>query len=163
MVTWSVLRCNGLHGIWFPFPSTMKNVAQQCTPKALDSESEEASRYSMGLLPDAWNCGLRMCWEYWKRFPRGLAIPTCITARVWHTCHDVCRWRVFQTIFKMKVVYSDTLNRIYIISVVSILSSLLASLVQLRICKSLNSLQCMSSRAQRWRILMEEGMESVTS
>ena len=24
----------------------------------------------MGLLPDTWNCGLRMCWEYRERFPR---------------------------------------------------------------------------------------------
>ena len=39
--------------------------------------------YYMGLLPDKLNCGLRMRQECQERFPRhrGLAIPTCITAR----------------------------------------------------------------------------------
>ena len=46
----------------------------------------------MGFLPDTQNCGLCMCRE---RFPhhRGLAIPTCITARDWRTCRDACRDR----------------------------------------------------------------------
>ena len=37
----------------------------------------------MGLLPDKQHCGLRMRRECRERFPRhrGLAIPTCITAR----------------------------------------------------------------------------------
>ena len=37
----------------------------------------------MGLLPDMWNCGLRMRRECQERFPRHrrLVIPTCITAR----------------------------------------------------------------------------------
>ena len=36
-----------------------------------------------GLLPDTQNYGLRMRREFRERFPRhrGLAIPTCITAR----------------------------------------------------------------------------------
>ena len=39
--------------------------------------------HPMGLLPDTQNCGLRMSRECRERFPRhrGLAIPTCITAR----------------------------------------------------------------------------------
>ena len=37
----------------------------------------------MGLSPDTQNYGLRMRWEYRKRFPRHrrLAIPTRITSR----------------------------------------------------------------------------------
>ena len=37
----------------------------------------------MDLLADTLNCALRMRQEYQERFPRhrGLAIPTCITAR----------------------------------------------------------------------------------
>ena len=47
----------------------------------------------MGLLPDTKNCGLRMRRECRERFPRdrGLAIPTCITARACRTCRDACR------------------------------------------------------------------------
>ena len=43
----------------------------------------------MGLLPDTQNCGLRMRRECREIFPRhrGLAIPTCITALAWRTCH----------------------------------------------------------------------------
>ena len=39
----------------------------------------------MSLLPDTKHCALRMRWECRERFPRhrGLAIPTCITARAW--------------------------------------------------------------------------------
>ena len=39
-----------------------------------------------------WMCMRRECRE---RFPRhhGLAIPTCITVRVWRTCRDACRDR----------------------------------------------------------------------
>ena len=39
----------------------------------------------MGLSPDTQNYGLRMRWEYRKRFPRHrrLAIPTRITSRAW--------------------------------------------------------------------------------
>ena len=42
---------------------------------------------TMGLLPDAKNCGLHMHRECRERFPRHrlLAIPTCITARAWCT------------------------------------------------------------------------------
>ena len=45
---------------------------------------------AMGLLPDTQYCGLRMRRECRERFPhrRGLTIPTCITARAWHTCRD---------------------------------------------------------------------------
>ena len=53
---------------------------------------------SMGLLPDTWNCRLRMRRECRERFPlppisenRLLAIPACITARAWRTCRDACR------------------------------------------------------------------------
>ena len=47
----------------------------------------------MGLLPDTYNCGLRMRRECQERFlcHRGLAIPTCTMARVWCTCRDACR------------------------------------------------------------------------
>ena len=44
-------------------------------------------------MPDTHNCGLRMRRECRERFPRhrGLAIPTCITARAWRTYRDACR------------------------------------------------------------------------
>ena len=49
----------------------------------------------MGLLTDSQNCVLRMRRERRERFPRhrGLAIPTCTTARAWRTCCDACRDR----------------------------------------------------------------------
>ena len=51
----------------------------------------------MGPLPDTQNCGFRMrrrreCRERVPR-QRGLAIPTCITARASHTCREACRDR----------------------------------------------------------------------
>ena len=50
--------------------------------------------FSMGLLPDTYNCGLRMPRQWRERFPRhGLANLTCITARARHTCRDACRDR----------------------------------------------------------------------
>ena len=50
----------------------------------------------MGLLRDIQNCRLRMRRECRERFLRyrGLAIPTCITARAWSTCRDACRDRL---------------------------------------------------------------------
>ena len=50
--------------------------------------------HPMGLLPDK-HCGLRMRREWRERFPRhpGLAIPTFITTRAWHTYRDACRDR----------------------------------------------------------------------
>ena len=42
----------------------------------------------MGLLPDTQNC-------------RGLAIPTCITARGWRTCRDTCRDRKLAVSFEV--------------------------------------------------------------
>ena len=49
----------------------------------------------MGLLPDTWDFGLRMHRECRERFPgqHGLASPTSITARAWHTCRGACRDR----------------------------------------------------------------------
>ena len=49
----------------------------------------------MGLLPETYNCGLRMRLECRERFlrHRGLAIPTCITAHAWRMCRDACRDR----------------------------------------------------------------------
>ena len=49
-------------------------------------------QWKMGLLPDTQNGILRMRRECRERFPRhrGLAIPTCITAR---TCRGSCRDR----------------------------------------------------------------------
>ena len=57
----------------------------------------------MGLLPDTLNCGLRMRREYRERFSRnhGLAIPTCITVRAWHTCRDACRDRYLVVSFEV--------------------------------------------------------------
>ena len=50
----------------------------------------------MELLPDTQNRGLCMRREWRERFPRrrGLAIPTCITARAWRTCRDAFRDRL---------------------------------------------------------------------
>ena len=47
---------------------------------------------SMGILPDTYNCGLRMRRECRERltFQCELAIPTCITVREWRTCRDAC-------------------------------------------------------------------------
>ena len=38
-----------------------------------------------------------------ERFPRhrGLAIPTCIMARVWRTCRDACRDRLLAVSFEV--------------------------------------------------------------
>ena len=52
----------------------------------------------MGLLPDTWNCGLRMRRECREHFSRhhGLVIPTCITARASSTVTSgflLSRWR----------------------------------------------------------------------
>ena len=57
----------------------------------------------MGFLPDTWNCGLRMRRECRERFPRhrGLAIPTCITARAWRTRRDACRERWLAVSFEV--------------------------------------------------------------
>ena len=53
---------------------------------------------AMGLLPDRSSYGLRMHRECRERFPRhrGLAIPTCNTARASRTCRDAClgQWAV---------------------------------------------------------------------
>ena len=57
----------------------------------------------MSLIPDTQNCGLCMRRECRERFPRhrGLAIPTCITARAWRTCHDACRDRLLAVSFEV--------------------------------------------------------------
>ena len=57
----------------------------------------------MGLLSDTQNCGLHMRRECRERFPRhrGLAIPTCITARAWRTCRDACRDRWLAVSFEV--------------------------------------------------------------
>ena len=49
---------------------------------------------TMGLLPDTRDCGLPMRRECQKSFHRhrGLAIPTCITARAWRTGRDAYRY-----------------------------------------------------------------------
>ena len=49
-------------------------------------------KHTTGLLPDTLSCGLYMRQECRERFPshRGLAIPTCIRARVRRTCPDAC-------------------------------------------------------------------------
>ena len=54
---------------------------------------------AMGLLPDTQNCGLRMRLECRERFPhhRGLAIPTCITARASRTLSLSCVCSVSRT------------------------------------------------------------------
>ena len=53
----------------------------------------------MDLMPDMYNCGLRMRRECRERFPsigfkgnRLLAIPACITARASCTCRNACRY-----------------------------------------------------------------------
>ena len=57
----------------------------------------------MSFLPDAQNCGLRMHRECRKLilYHRELAIPTCITARAWRTCRDVCRDRYLAVAFEV--------------------------------------------------------------
>ena len=57
----------------------------------------------MGLLPDTQNCGLRMRRECREHFPhhRGLAIPTCITARASRTCRDACWYRYLAVSFEV--------------------------------------------------------------
>ena len=54
----------------------------------------------MGLLPETWNCVLRMLRECRERFPRlcGLAILTCIMARAWRTCRGAC-WEHWLAVF----------------------------------------------------------------
>ena len=48
----------------------------------------------IGLLPDTFNCGLRMRRECRERFlAPGLAISTFITSCAWRTCRDACRGR----------------------------------------------------------------------
>ena len=58
---------------------------------------------SMGLLPDTQICGLPMRQECWERFPyhRGLAIPTCITARASCTCRDAWLGRQLAVSFEV--------------------------------------------------------------
>ena len=55
---------------------------------------------TMGLLPDTYNCGLRMRRECFPRH-RGLAIPTCITACASRTCRDACRDRLLAVPFEV--------------------------------------------------------------
>ena len=57
----------------------------------------------MGLLPNTWNCGLRMRWESWRRFPRhrlqrkslvsdpGMHHGTCVTRMPWCMSGSVSR------------------------------------------------------------------------
>ena len=74
---------------WFPsrWPSACAKENLPWTPARWGED--------MGLWPDTLNCGLRMHGECQERFPRhrGLAIPTCVTARAWRTCRDACRVR----------------------------------------------------------------------
>ena len=58
---------------------------------------------AMGLLTDTENWRLRMRQECRERFPRhrGLAIPTCITARAWPTSRDSCRDRQLAVSFEV--------------------------------------------------------------
>ena len=60
-------------------------------------------KHIIGLLPDTANCGLRRRREYWRRFPRhrGLAIPTCMTARAWRTCRHACRYHWLAVSFEV--------------------------------------------------------------
>ena len=59
---------------------------------------------AMGLLPDTQNCGLCMRRECRVRFPpqRGLAIPTCITARFTHV-----PWCIWQYVILQNNMTSD--------------------------------------------------------
>ena len=47
--------------------------------------------------------GCLCAWECSERFPRnrGLAMPTCITARTWRTCRDACRDRQLAVSFEV--------------------------------------------------------------
>ena len=103
---------------WFPFPHLYRGkrphaMAPSCCPRYLTlikawlNEQDHHMSNTMfylrwllttlytGLLPDTQNCGLHMHREYREHFPRhrGLAIPTCITARAWLTCCVACRDR----------------------------------------------------------------------
>ena len=57
----------------------------------------------MDLLPNTLNSGLRMRRECRERFPcqLTLAIPTCITARAWHTCRDAWQDRQLAVSFEV--------------------------------------------------------------
>ena len=57
----------------------------------------------MGLLPVTKSCGLRIHQGCRDRFPchRGLAIPTCHTARAWCMCRDAGRDRLLTVSFKV--------------------------------------------------------------
>ena len=58
---------------------------------------------ALSHLPGRQNCGLRMCRKCRERFPhhRRLAVPTCITVRVWRTCRDACRDCSLETFFEV--------------------------------------------------------------
>ena len=68
------------------------NICQRATIRT--SLSMNRSSSPMDLVPDTWNYGLRMRRECRECVfcHRGLAIPTCITARVWRTYRDAC-WK----------------------------------------------------------------------
>ena len=63
----------------------------RCLPLFL-IETTSFTAHLMGLLPDTYTCGFCMRRECRERIPhhRGLAIPTCITARASRTCRDAC-------------------------------------------------------------------------
>ena len=64
-------------------------------------KSPESIKVVLGLflnLVVIWKRAFSNCSTWWVRwsgwlFFNGLAIPTCITARAWRTCHDTCRDR----------------------------------------------------------------------
>ena len=77
------------------FKSQKSMETNDATKQNKWQQNHKHLRSGMGLLPDTYNCVLRVRQEYRERFPRhrGLAIPTCITARAWRTCCGACRDR----------------------------------------------------------------------
>ena len=77
----------------FIYHSNLWSIQTVAGTQSLLPPLQSARVQPMGLLPDTYNCGLRMRRECRDRFPRNreLAISISITASAWRTCRDACR------------------------------------------------------------------------